>query len=143
MVIHVTRKLVVVMKDANLDIVTPFAAKSVHLDISEWPAKNSVAGIVLTNNHVTISVESVLLVVRMDILEKIVKCLANLVNMEETVLFNAPKIATDHVDTLMDYVEIVKQVGRVLIAQKNVYCPLALIASINAVSTVSIGHVTK
>lgn len=38
--------------------------------------------------------------------------------MEETVLFNAPKIATDHVDTLMDYVEIVKQVGRVLIAQK-------------------------
>lgn len=38
--------------------------------------------------------------------------------MEETVLFNVPKIATDHVDTLMDHVKIVKQVGRVLIAQK-------------------------
>lgn len=33
-------------------------------------------------------------------------------------LFNVLKIATDHVDTLMDHVKIVKQVGRVLIAQK-------------------------
>lgn len=49
-------------------------------------------------------------------------------------LFNVLKIATDHVDTLMDHVNIVKKVGRVLTAQKvinkeyfkNSFCDLFL-----------------
>lgn len=54
--------------------------KSVYLDISVWPAKKSVAVIVLTNNHVTLPVESVLLVVRMDTLEKNVICVRYNIN---------------------------------------------------------------
>lgn len=57
-----------------------FIIKSVYLDISVWPAKKSVAVIVLTNNHVILPVESVLLVVRMDTLEKNVICVRYIIN---------------------------------------------------------------
>lgn len=63
-------------------------AKNALLDILEWTAENVVADIVKTINHVTMSVECVLVVVRTGILRTIVIALVTPVNMAKTVLCN-------------------------------------------------------
>lgn len=117
-------------------------AKNALLDILEWTAENVVADIVKTINHVTMSVECVLVVVRTGILRTIVIALVTPVNMAKTVLCNVLLIAMEHVNTKMDRVNTVRPVGKVTTAAKNVYSRLAITANINAVNIVSTSHVT-
>lgn len=87
MTLHVTNILVTVTGDVTRDTPTVTAAQSVHLDSLDLTAKNVVEASVLTMNHVTSSVECVLVVVRTGILEHIVKPLVMKVFTAET----APK----------------------------------------------------
>lgn len=84
----------------------------------------------------------VLTVVRTVLLENSVTIRAPPANMVKTVRFNVPQTAMEHVDTLMDHVQFVKEAGRVTIAMKHVLSLLEKIVGTHAVRIATISHVT-
>lgn len=134
MVPYVTNRLVTVRKGVIQGIWATVATNVVHLGILEWIAKNVVVDTVSTANHVTISMECVLMVARMDIVEHTVTDLVMQDTTAQTVLIVVLITAKD-VNTQMDCVPVM-QVGWVPIALQNALNPMGKIANSSAVYSV-------
>lgn len=92
-------------------------------------------------NHVTMLVGYVITDVGTVLLEHIVTTRATPVNMVKTVLFNVPRIAMEHVDTLTVRVQFVRQAGMVTDAMKHAYSFMEKTVDTNAAYTVTTRHV--
>lgn len=108
MISPVTNRLVSVTGDVIRDTQTLTVAKNVNPIILDWNAKNVVLVIAKAMNLVTMSVEDVLVDVRMGLWTNIVIALANPDGMGKTVLMSVPQIVMGHVNLQMDHARIVK-----------------------------------